>query len=155
MYPYEPPDGIGALLTWISGIGNFDPTVGNITANNVGPDKPGGGVLPFFMVVAADLSDDKVTQYGVYAVHSFATASTPRQAITAAYDAAMLVHRRVLAMGPPFAPQEHITLPSGKVVQCDGVTTKSGPEWVKYAEDKSIQRFVAEYDIPWRFVAAT
>lgn len=153
LYPYTVPDGIGALIVWLAGIGNVEPSVGNITAANVGPDRVAGGPLPFFMVYRPTVSDDKVTQYGVYAVKSFGTAPSPRQALKRAYDAAMLAHGRILNMGPPFGSQQPITLPGGRVVQCDGVTTKDGPNWVEYSEDKSIQTYVTEYDIPWRFIA--
>lgn len=155
LYPYEPPDGIGALITWLSGIGNVSPSIGNITEDNVGPDRIPGGPLPYLMVGRPVVRDDRITQFGVYTVHAFAKGTSPRQALTNAYNLAMLAHRRVQAMGPPFAAQQSITLPGGVVVQCDGVDTKEGPTWVQYSEtDKSIQQFVTEYDIPWRYIAS-
>ena len=155
LYPFEPQDGIGGIIAWLSGIGEV-PGVGTIDENNVGPDRVAGDPLPYFMVRRPTVDDDKITEYGVYVVHAFATAESPRVALLAAYRLAMIGHRRMLAMGPPFAGQQRIVLPDSSVVQCDGVDTKEGPTWVPYSDsDKTIQQYVTEYDIPWRYVAST
>jgi hypothetical protein len=106
------------------------------------------------MVQRPSTVDDKITETGVYQVHSFDIARGGVSALKNASDAARLAHRRVLAFGPPLAFQQPVPLSSGLVVQCDGVLTKVGPHWEKFSDDGSIERFVGEYDIDWRFQPA-
>lgn len=142
LFGYAPPDGIEALIVWLSAIGE--------TRAN----RPPGAVFPFYMVTKPAVSDDKITESGIYRVHSFSTASGGVSALKMASDAARAAHRRVLAMGPPIASQQPITVAGGRTVACDGVQTKLGPVWERYSDDGSIERFVAEYQIDWRFAAA-
>lgn len=139
-----PPDGMEALVVWVGGLGT------ETRAN-----RPPGAVLPYYMITRPAVTDDKITESGTYRVHSFAGASGTTSALLAANDASYLAHRRVLVFGPPFAPQQSVTLSNGKVVQCDGVSTLLGPTREQYTEDNSIERFVADYKIDWRFVAVT
>lgn len=141
LFGYAPPDGVEALIVWLSAIGE--------TRAN----RPPGAVCPFYMVTKPAASDDKITEFGTYRVHSFGTATGGVSALTMASNAARAAHRRVLAMGPPFTSQQPITLANGRTVACDGVQTKLGPVWEKYSNDGSIERFIAEYQIDWRFAA--
>lgn len=137
-----PPDGVEALEIWVREI---------IEAR---ANRPPGAELPFCMLTRPTVVDDKITETGTYRTQTFAAATDTKSALLAARDAAYDVHRRILVMGPPMAWQQPITLSDGKVVQCDGVSTLQGPTWEKYTEDGSIESFIAEYTIDWRFIAA-
>jgi len=143
LLPWKAPDGVGALIKWISEV------------VQAGATKPPGAGYPYAMVrLMPGGSDDKLTYRGVYAVHVFDVARNGVSAVKNARDAADLVHRRVLAFGPPLMPQQSVVLPDGTVVMPDTVETKTATEWVQYSEDGSVEQFVTEYDISWRYQAA-
>lgn len=142
LFPYEPPDGVEALVLWVS-------EVIECRAN-----RPPGAVLPYCMITRVAGIDDKITETGRYRAHTFGTETNGVSALKSASDAANLVARRIQAFGPPFAPQRTVTLGDGRTVAPDRVSTSMIPAWVKYSDDGTIERFVAEYVIDWRFVAA-
>jgi len=133
---WEAPPGGEMLIAWLTPIGR------------AGAKRKSGDVLPYYMVNRVAGPDDKVTDYGTYSVHSFAAS------YTAAEDAARLAHRRILALGPPLAPQRRVTISGGRIVQADRVMTDQAPFWLKYSDEVNLERFVARYDIDLRFVAA-
>lgn len=139
LLPWMPPDGIEALQVWMSEIGQARAT------------KP-VGVYPFHMLTELPGDDDKITHFAHYRVHSFDVAHDGVSAIRNAYLASRLAWQRILAFGPPLMPQQWVTLSNGKSVTPDRVETKMSPHWEKYAEDGSVERFITEYDIDWRFV---
>jgi len=137
-----PPDGIEALVVWVSAIGE--------TRAN----RPPGAVFPYYMIERPAVTDDQITQRGTYRVSTFGVATGNLSAMYVADQAARLAERRVLALAPRFGPQQPVTLSSGLVVFSDGVKTMLGPAREQYTDDNSIERFIAEYQIDWRFIAA-
>jgi len=57
----------------------------------------------------------------------------------------------MLALGPPFAAQQRVTLADNTVVWVDSCTTSQRPIWVNFTEAAPISRFVARYSIDIRF----
>lgn len=134
-YELAPPDGVELLVTWLLPLNG-----------DVGPQRYAGQGLPYRWVTDAGGGiDDKITETGTYSIHTFAadywTARTE----------ARLTHRRMLALGPPMAGQQRITLAGGNTVFVDGVETAESPTWQDY-QDNTVHRFIARYTIDLRFV---
>ena len=134
LFPTEAPSGIELLIAWLIPLGV-----------EVGPTRPSGAGLPYYMVTEAPGADDKIAENGIYSVHTFA--GTFEEAETASRRA----HRRMLALGPPLATQERVTLSDGRVVFADEVLTSRKPGWEDYG-DNTIERFVARYAIKLRML---
>lgn len=112
---------------------------------SVGMERPTGAVLPYRMVNRVAAKDDKVTDSSTISVHTFAASMPDAEA------AASLTHQWMLALGPPWAAQQQVTISTGTFV-ADCVETSQGPLWIEY-EDTQIWRFVARYEVDLRFVA--
>jgi hypothetical protein len=137
------PNGIEALIVWLSAIGSAD------------TEKPSGSALPFYMVDRPSTSDDEITQTGIYVVHSFDKAHDGYGAMYNAYLAADLAQRRMLALCPRFGNgQQPVTLSDGTVIYSDGVKTMSGPTRVQYTKDNSIERYTIDFEVKFRYIAA-
>jgi hypothetical protein len=137
LFPWVAPSVSELVVAWLLPIG---------AANSASVERPTGAILPFRMVNRVASRDDKVTDNSTVSVHTFALT------MTEAESEAMLTHRRMLALGPPLAPQQMVTISTG-VVYADCVESSQGPVWIDY-EDNQIRRFVARYEIDLRFVAA-
>jgi hypothetical protein len=135
LFNWMPPSVSEFVVAWLRPLG--DP-------NGVGLERPSGAVLPYRMVTRVAGSDDKITESSVVSVHTFA------DNMDDAETAAQLTHRRMLALGPPLASQQPVTMSDSSVVVADCVTTKQSPIWVDY-DDNTIRRFVARYEIDLRF----
>jgi hypothetical protein len=139
---YSPPSPTRITVSWL--LGYFD-------AGTVGMRRPNASTLPYRMVnpVAGTETTDRTRRCGVVSVHSFAASMDQAEAESD------LTHQRMLAMGPPFAPNQAITIVLGdsstRVVTPDYITTTQIPIWADY-EDDLIFRFVARYEIGLRFV---
>lgn len=137
LFPYAPPSANEFVIAWLVPL-TGDPL-------SVGMRRPTGAVLPYRLVNRVASKDDKVTDSSSVAVHTFAAT------LEAAETAANLTHRRMLALAPPWADQQLVTISSG-TVQADRVETSQGPLWLEY-EDTTIWRFFARYEVDLRFVA--
>lgn len=135
LYPLAPPDGIELLVTWLGALDG-----------EVGPQRYAGQGLPYRWVNDAGGSDDKVSSRSTFSVHTFAAE------YWAAREQAMLTHRRMLALGPPLAGQQRVSLASGSTVFVDGVEVDESPSWQDYG-DNGVHRFVGRYAVSLRFVA--
>lgn len=136
MFSWAPPDGVELLIKWLTPLGE------------VRDDRPSGAVLPYRMVTRIDGDDDRLTDKGVYSVHTFA-ASKP-----VAQEEALLTHRRLQYLAGQFADQQKVTLSDGRVVQADNVVTTEFPKWEQWDELNTLHRFVGTYRVDLRFVAA-
>ena len=115
----------------------------------VGPRRPVNAVLPFVAVSRPAGSDDKVTESGIYQVDSF------HSSLDAAEQLSNLVHQRMLALGPPLAPQQRVTISTG-VVFVDSVSTSQSPVWMPgFTDAAPIERFVARYSVDIRMPRIT
>lgn len=132
---YDAPSGLEMLINWLIPLGV-----------EVGPNRPSGDDLPYRMVTVVGGSDDKVTDHGIYQVDDFASTVGDAEAQS------RLTRRRVLALGPPLAPQRRVAMSDGRLAYADSVTTSQKPIWVEYGDDK-IHRFVSRYAIDLRMVA--
>lgn len=141
LLPWMPPDGVEALIVWLGEIGETRAS------------RPPGGVYPFHMITELPGDDDKITHHGKYRVHSFDIAHDGNTALRNAYLASRLAWQRILAFAPPLVGQQWVTLSDGKTVAPDQVKTKMSPHWEKYSEDGTVERFITEFDIDWRFIA--
>lgn len=136
MVDWAPPDGVEVLIKWLSPLGE------------VRDDRPSGAVLPYRMVTRIDGDDDRITDKGVYSIHTFAATKPAAQA------AAMQTHRRMLYLAGQFVDQQKVTLSDGRVVQADDVLTPEHPKWEQWDQLNTLHRFVATYRVDLRFVAA-
>ena len=137
MYPLESPDGIELLVTWLAPLDG-----------GVGPQRYAGQPLPYRWVSDAGGGiDDKVTSRSTFSIHTFADDYWVARA------QARLTHRRMLALGPPLAAQQRVTLAGNRIAFVDGVETAEQPTWQDYG-DNTVHRFVARYTIDLRFVVA-
>lgn len=125
--------GVELVIAWLKPLGE------------VGAQRSPGAVLPFRLVECVAGSDDKVTDSAIYQISTFA--GTYEQAETQA----SLTHQRMQKLGPPFAPQQRVTLSDNTVVWVDSCTTSQRPIWVNFTEAAPISRFVARYSIDIRF----
>lgn len=128
---YEAPSAAEVVITWLSELGE------------VGPERPAGSALPFRWVNVVAGSDDKVTERLIVSVHTFAST------FEAAEVEARRTHQRMLALGPPLAPQQTVTLFDGSTARADSVSTSQSPIWSDYG-DNTINRFVARYTVELR-----
>ena len=128
------PSGVELLIAWLKPL-----------SADVGPQRPSGGALPYRMVTAVAGSNDKITEKGVYSVHDFAAT------YEAAETQAMETEDRILALGPPLAPQQRVTISGGRIVFADSVTTALKPIWQDFG-DNTVFRFVARYAIDLRII---
>lgn len=140
---WEAPDGIEVVLAWIAALDGL-----------CGPDRPTGDGWPYRQVTHPTGTDDKVTDSGVYTVHTFATGADKEAAFTAAADAARITHRRMLAMGPPLAPQRRIAISGGRIIKADSISTIESPHPEHYGAGELIARQVSRYRVELRFIAA-
>jgi hypothetical protein len=124
--------GIELIIQWLTPLGE------------VGPTRGPGAALPFRMVQRVAGSDDKVVDSGVYQVDTFAAT------FEAAESEARRTHERMLQLGPPFAPQQRVTLSTGVKVFVDSVSTSQSPTWLQFTEAAPISRFVARYSVDIR-----
>lgn len=137
MYPLQSPDAVELLVTWL-----------NPLDGGVGPQRYAGQPLPYRWVSDAGGGvDDKVTARQGFSIHTFAAE------YWTAREQARLTHRRMLALGPPLAPQQRVVLAGNRTVFVDGIETSESPTWQDYG-DNTIHRFVARYTIDLRFVVA-
>jgi hypothetical protein len=133
LYPALPPSGVEILVAWLSPLGE------------AAAERKAGDPLPFWLVSRVAGLDDKITDHGTFSVHSMA------ESLAAAEDHALLAHQRILALGPPLAPQRRVTISGGRVVFADMVKTDLFPRYEYYSDN--IRRYVARYDIDLRFIA--
>lgn len=136
----KPPDGIQALVVRLNAI------------HEARPNRPPGAVLPYYMVRRDTVSDDHLTQRGTHVVDCFDKAHDGKSALKNAYDVAMEAHTSVLALCPRWGAQVGVIV-DGTTIYADKIECIEGPTWVKYSDDGSIERFVLEFQIDWRFVA--
>ncbi len=127
-----PPSGVEMLVAWLSPLGA------------AAGERKAGDPLPFWMVSRVAGPDDKITDHGTFSVHSMA------ETLVEAEDQALLAHRRILALGPPLAPQRRVTISGGRMVFADMVMTDLFPRYEYYSD--TIRRYIARYDIDLRFV---
>ncbi len=105
--------------------------------------RPSGAVVPWFMVTdAATGVSDKITDSGIYSVHTFHPDYWECQRYSFAAD------DLILALGPPLAAQERITLADGRIVFADEVTQSLRPHYEKWSDD--LIRFVGRYSVKFR-----
>lgn len=123
-----PADVEDVVVAWLSGIG---------TAS---VERPAGDVLPFYMVTRVAGDDDKVWDYPVVDVDSFAADRN------AAFVASRVAHRRILSL----LPDDEITLYDGGKATVDWVRTDQAPIYADWGLD-TIQRYVARYRMQLRF----
>lgn len=133
LYGSLPPSGVELLVAWLSPLGD------------AAGERKAGDPLPFWLVSRVAGPDDKITDHGTYSVHSMA------DSLAAAEDHALLAHRRILALGPPLAPQRRVAISGGRTVFADMVKTDLFPRYEYYSDN--IRRYVARYDIDLRFIA--
>lgn len=145
LLPYIPPDGTETLIAWLTPLGETR------------DERPSGAVLPFFKVHRIGGGDDGLVDRGLYSVSTFNSDSTSAQ------SQAWIAHRRMLLLAPNrygYVAQQHITLTSGDVVQCDGVKTIEAPKEIDYGAGAGHQasapysEFVGTYEVALRFVLA-
>lgn len=141
LYPYDFPSAIEVLTTWLVPLPAADGA-----AAETGAERQAGGLLPYRMVQCAAGDDDKVTDTGIYQVDDFAATFDEAEANS------RLTRRRILALGPPLAPQRRVTISTG-TYYADSVKTSVKPHWEDYG-DNTVVRFVARYAIDFRLVAA-
>lgn len=143
--PYSAPDGAEVLIAWISPLGETR------------DERPSGAVLPFRQIHRIGGGDDGLVDHGLYSVSTFNSDSNSAQ------TESWITHRRILLLGPNrfgYVPQQHVTLTSGQVVQCDSIRVIEAPKEVDYSEGAGHQasapysRFTATYEISLRFVLA-
>lgn len=140
---YAPPSVNRIAVAWL---------VGYFGAGNAGLRRPSSADLPYRMVttVAGTETVERTRRCATVSVHTFAAS------MDAAEDEADLTHQRMLAMGPPYAASQQITITKAdgttRLVTPDSIETKQIPIWADY-EDDLIFRFVARYEICVRFVA--
>jgi hypothetical protein len=135
LYPLDVPSGVEMLIAWLVPMGV-----------EVGPDRPSGAVLPYRMVSVIPGADDKITDHSIYQVDDFATT------YEAAEAQAKLTRRRILALGPPLAPQRRVQISTG-LAYADEVKTSQGPRFLDFDDRPDIKRFTSRYAIDLRFVA--
>lgn len=128
------PSGVEILITRLS-----------VLPGEADWQRPSGETVPWFMCTDASSGiSDKVTDRGIYSVHTFHPEYwTARQH---AFDADDLI----LSMGPPVASPEDIVLGDGRVVQVDTVAHSLRPHFSYYSDD--LVRFLARYVIELRLV---
>lgn len=143
---YDAPSGIEALIMWLVPLSDVD-------GRDVGPMRDTLDGFPFSMVLDVAGVDDKITEHGIYQIEDYATGATREEAYNLAEAQARLTRRRILAWGPPLAPQRKVTLSDGRIVRADSVTTSVKPHWQPYGDNTTIQRFVARYAVDLRMVA--
>ena len=123
--------GTELLIKWLSPLGE------------VGPQRGPGAQLPFRLVQRVAGYDDKVTDTGIYQVHTFSSTFEEGE------RQAALTHERMLRLGPPLSPQQRVQISTG-IVFVDSVTTSQSPIWVQYTEAAPVVRFVASYTVQLR-----
>lgn len=130
------PDGVEMLITRLEALdGQSDYR------------RPSGEIVPWFMVTdSASGLDDKITDRGIYSVHTF----HPDYWTCKRY--AFEAHDLILSMAPPIGVQERITLADGRVVWADTVETSLRPHESHYSAD--MERFIGRYAIELRRRAA-
>lgn len=100
--------------------------------------RPSGEVVPWFMVSDAPSGvSDKVTDRGIYSVHTF----HPDYWEARRYS--FLADDLILSMGPPIAPPEDIVLGDGRIVRVGTVEQSLRPHYSKYSDD--LARFKGNY----------
>jgi hypothetical protein len=130
---------VEVLVAWLS-------PVAVLNNGGVGGERLPGDPLPFWLVNRVAGPDDKVTDHGTYSVHSLA------DTLAGAEDWSILGHRRILALGPPLAAQERVTISGGRIVMADMVMTDQAPFYLYYSD--TIRRLVGRYFVDLRFIAA-
>lgn len=123
--------GIELIINWLKPLGE------------VGAQRAPGAPLPFRLVQRMAGSDDKVVDSGIYQIDTFA--ATLEQAEAQAW----LTHERMLALGPPLAPQQRVTMSTGTAF-VDSVVTSQSPVWLQFTEAAAIFRFVGRYAVDIR-----
>lgn len=128
------PSGVELLITLLSGLdGEADWR------------RPSGEIVPWFMVSDAPSGvSDKVTDRGIYSVHTFHTDYWEAQRY------AGLADDLILSMGPPIASPEPVTLAGGRIVRVDTVEHSLRPHYSEYSDD--LVRFLGRYVIELRLV---
>lgn len=146
LFGFDAPDGVEMLIAWLLPLKDVD-------GREVGPIRDSLDSLPYSMVQGPAGTDDKVTDHGIYQVDDFATGATKAQAFERAQSQARLTRRRILALGPPLAPQRRVTLSDGSIVWADSVTTSVKYHWEPYGDNTIVQRFVSRFAVDLRMVA--
>lgn len=136
LYPLDVPSGVELLIAWLVPMGV-----------EVGPTRPSGAVLPYRLVsVVGPGADDKITDHSIYQVDDFASTYELAEA------QAKLTRRRILALGPPLAPQRRVQISTG-LAYADSVLTSQGPRWLDFDDSDKVFRFTSRYTIDLRYVA--
>ena len=126
------PDGVEALITVLDALDG--------TADY---RRPSGGTVPWFMVTdAASGVNTKISDRGIYSVHTF------HPDYWEAKRYAKLADDLILSLGPPYAAQERITLADGRIVHFAEVLSSLRPHESWYSDD--LTRFIARYAITGR-----
>jgi hypothetical protein len=135
LYGLDAPNGVELLIEWLIPLGV-----------EVGPNRPSGAVLPYRMVQVAGGTDDRIADHTIYQVDDFAVD------IESALAQARMTRRRILALGPPYAPQRRVQISTG-LAYADSVSTSQVPKYLDFGDDK-VARFTSRYAVDLRFVAA-
>lgn len=132
--PPRTPDGVEMLITLLSELdGEAD------------WQRPSGAIVPWFMCTdAASGVSDKITDRGIYSVHTF----HPDYWTCKRY--AFEADDLIMSSAPPLAPQRRITLADGRVAFADTVRHSLRPHREEYSDD--LERFIARYVIELRIV---
>lgn len=137
---YDAPSGLEVLIAWLVPLKDVD-------GRDVGPMRDSLDVVPYSMVSIVGGSDDKITDHGIYQIDDFAATLEQVEA------QARLTRRRILALGPPLAPQRRVAISGGRLAFADSVTTSVSPHWLTYGDNTKIQRFTSRYAVDLRMVA--
>lgn len=126
------PDGVEMLITALSALDGIADWC-----------EPTGTVVPRFMVtdIPGGVSD-KVTDAGIYSVHTFHTDYWECRKY--AFQADDLI----LSLGPPLAVQERIILADGRIAYADEVIQSVRPHYEKWTDN--LIRYVARYSMKLR-----
>lgn len=135
----HPPDGMAALVLRLN------------VLHEAQPMRAPGAVLPYYLIWRPGVTDDQLTEFGTYRVESFDKARDDKSALLSAYDVAMEAHEQVLSLCPRFGAQQPVEMPDGTTVCADKAETRLGPIHQKYTDDGTIERWIADYEIHWRY----
>lgn len=149
LLPYEAADGVELLIAWALPLCTQQ-------GWSVGPARDPSQLLPQIVITDAAPGtplDDKITELGIYSVHVLVDGADRAAAEVAGRGIARLLHRRILALGPPLAPQQAVTLSGGRTAWADQVLTalKFRPE--PYGDAK-VFHLIGRYRVDLRLRAA-
>lgn len=134
----DAPSGLEMLIMWLVPLKDID-------GRDVGPMKNLLESVPYSMVSIVGGADDKVTDHSIYQVDDFAATIEDAEAQS------RLIRRRILALGPPLAPQRRVQISTG-LAYADSVMTSVVPHLQTYGDNTKVQRFISRYVIDLRFI---